>query len=142
MSDARHRFALAAAALGGLAAAGIWSHGAIVATPPGEPALIMLLRFMAVLKALCAVGAVALAAWRLRRPTPGTLAFGYLAAVALMAASPLLIWDIADLVAGAMLFHAGLLLFAGLAWADGRSWKGLPARRLARAPGMKRPALP
>ena len=76
-----------------------------------EPRLALLLRFMAALKAAAVLGAIGLTSWRLHRPvTPGTQ-FGYLAALAAMAAAPGLIWSLTHVAAGAVLFHAGLFGF-------------------------------
>ena len=55
------------AAIAGFAVAG--------AAAPGEPELALLIRFMAVIKAAMALGAVALVAWRLTLPATPRLAF-------------------------------------------------------------------
>jgi hypothetical protein len=98
------------AAIAGFAFAG--------AAAPGEPELALLIRFMAVIKAAMALGAVALVAWRLTLPATPRLAFAGIAACALMAAGPGLIWGMQHVIAGAVLFHAGFALLLVLAWRD------------------------
>jgi hypothetical protein len=118
---------LADAAIAGLAG---W-----VAGSPGEtatavlqagPDLALLLRFMACIKALFAVALVLLAAWRFAYPVGSAAALGYTGATALMCAAPGLIWTMSHVAAGALVFHAGLLLFLGTAWRDSTK----PATRL------------
>ena len=106
------RVVLGAAAL--LAAGGGWiaGHGLAPAHPvAAEPALVMLLRFMAILKLGLALGATALTFWRITASIGDRLAIAYIAASALMLAAPGLIWSIAPLAAGALLFHGGLFVF-------------------------------
>jgi len=100
-----------------------------VAADPGsmEWQLVLLLRFMAAVKGAMALGALALAMWRLRRPASDRLALGYIVAVAAMAAAPGLIWSLGAIVPGAATFHAGLLFYLVLAWRDDAV--PLPARR-------------
>ena len=95
-----------------------------------ESALVVLLRFMAACKAACVIGAAALLAWRLRRPLTFSRFACYLAATALMALAPGLIWSLGPIAPGALVFHAGLLAFRVLAARDG----GLAARRRRCAP--------
>lgn len=80
--------------------------------------LTRLLRFMALTKAAFAAGALLLAGWRLRHPTTPAVALSYAATGALMAAGPGLIWSVAHVALGAVLFHAGLALLLVLAWTD------------------------
>lgn len=107
-----------------------------------DPPLLRLLRGMALLKGALAAGATALVVWRLRigAGAGAGLAALYAGAVALMAASPGVIWNLGHVLAGAALFHAGLLLLLGVAWADrdgpvgrlsrlGTAASGRPARR-------------
>ena len=61
------------AAIAGFAFAG--------AAAPGEPELALLIRFMAVIKAAMALGAVALVAWRLTLPATPRLALAGIAAL-------------------------------------------------------------
>lgn len=83
-----------------------------------EDKLVLLLRFMAVMKALMVAGAVALTHWRLRAPVSERIALGYVAALGLMAAAPGLIWSLGHIAAGAALFHAGLFAFLVIAWRE------------------------
>lgn len=107
----------------GLLAGRLAGHG------PGdmEWQLALLLRFMAIVKGAMALGALALTQWRLRRPISPRLAAAYTVALAAMALAPGLIWSLAEIVPGAVAFHAGLLLFLVLAWRDGAV--ALPPRR-------------
>ena len=90
------------------------AHGAA----PTDADLARLLRFMALIKAALAVLAVGLVYWRLRHPASPRLATAYVGALALMAAGPGLIWSMTHIIAGAVLFHAGLLGFLALGWTD------------------------
>ena len=83
-----------------------------------EDKLLLLLRFMAVMKLATAVAALLLARWRLTRPIAPALALGYCAAVTLMALAPGLIWSLAHIALAAGVFHAGLLAFLVMAWRD------------------------
>ncbi len=78
----------------------------------------MLLRFMAVVKAGFALGLVSLAAWRLGFPAQPGIATAYLAACALMPAGAGLIWGLAHVVIGALLFHSGMILLIAVGWVD------------------------
>lgn len=80
--------------------------------------LTCLLRFMALTKAAFAAGALCLADWCLRRPATPALSAAYAAMCALMVAGPGLIWSVAHVALGAVLFHAGLALLLALAWLD------------------------
>ncbi|WP_048859517.1 hypothetical protein, partial [Acidisphaera rubrifaciens] len=106
---------LAAAVLGYVLSRDAASAAALRWTDPG---LVRLLRGMALLKAVLAGGAGALVVWRLRHTTPPRLAALYVLAGVLMASAPGVVWTLSHLVAGAALFHAGLLLGVVLAWAD------------------------
>ena len=90
-----------------------------------ESALVVLLRFMAACKAAVALGAAALLVWRVRRPLAMPFFACYLAATALMALAPGLIWSLGPIAPGALVFHAGLLAFLVLAARD----DGLEPRR-------------
>lgn len=80
--------------------------------------LTLLLRFMAAIKGMMALGAAALAWWRLGWPASAGIAFGYAGAAMAMAAGTGLIWNIAHVIAGAALFHAGLFGLIALAILD------------------------
>lgn len=122
------RTALLYAAVGGAGLAGVvvgrWLEAG---TGDMEWQLVLLLRFMAVVKGAMALGALALVQWRLRRPASAPLALGYAAALMPMALAPGLIWSLAAIAPGAACFHAGFLLFLVLAWRDDAV--SLPARR-------------
>ena len=83
-----------------------------------EGQLVLLLRFMAACKAAGVIGAAALVVWRLGRPLGANAFAGYVVALALMAAAPGLIWGLGLIAPGALLFHAGLLVFLVLAARD------------------------
>jgi hypothetical protein len=104
--------------LGATGLAGLWLG--LQASPPRmDPELVPLLRFMAVLKAGMAIGAAALAQWRLQSPTGVPLKLALLGSTALMISAPGLIWGLNHLVVGAVVFHAGLLIFLVAAARDG-----------------------
>ncbi len=77
-----------------------------------DPGLARVLRAMALFKAAAAPGALALLAWRLRRvrPMPAIPLAGWSIALGLLAAGPVLIWQVGPVAAGALVFHAGLIL--------------------------------
>ena len=107
------------------------------------PELTRLLRFMAVLKGVCAAGAVSLVWWRSGYPATLPAATSYVAACLLMAAAPGLIWSMSHVALGAVLFHAGLALLLVVCWTDRASTEdllaGLGAGRARRGP--KRPPI-
>ncbi len=123
-SRSRRRLALALAVLAafaGFAAGAAWAAPA----PTGmEADLGRLLRLMAVLKVAMAAGAAWLVDWRLRAPITPRLAVGYPMSVALMAAAPGLIWHLVPVIAGALVFHAGLVLILLLAYVDRDGTRG------------------
>ena len=92
-----------------------------------DPELTRLLRGMAVLKAGLTLAAVGLVAWRVGYPTSPRLLAGLVASAVLLAAGPVLIWHVAPIVAGALLFHAGMVLLLALCWADRSSARDLKA---------------
>jgi hypothetical protein len=107
-----------------LTLAALAAAAGLLATGPAlvDPELVMLLRFMAVLKAAMAIGALVLVAWRLRRPAGPALAASGIASVAFMAAGAGLIWSLGHVALGAVLFHAGLFTLLVAAWRDGLPW--------------------
>lgn len=117
-----------AAALVGLLAAAL--PDAPEAARRAGPELTRLLRMMALVKLGIAAGALALIVWRMRQPITTRYAVGYAACAALMAAAPGLIWGIGTVIAGALLFHAGLALLLVLGWRDDAAGL-LPPRRAA-----------
>jgi len=89
------------------------------AAPPMDAQLVPLLRFMAVIKGAMAVGAAALAQWRLQGEAGPWLKWSLLGATALMMVAPGVIWGLNHIVLGALLFHAGLVVFLVAAARDG-----------------------
>lgn len=83
-----------------------------------DPELIMLLRFMAVVKAALALAALGVSAWRLGHPASPALTLGYSLAPALMCAAPIVIWQMAHVAAGAALFHGGFVVLLLALYAD------------------------
>ena len=124
----------AAAALAGVLATSPAATVAAVRQAGGE--LAMLLRFMAGVKALMAAAFVALTTWRLGYPASGRLAAVYVVSAALMSAAPGVIFQMAHVAAGAVLFHVGLLVQLGAAWAD----RGGRARVVAAVMARRRAA--
>jgi hypothetical protein len=120
-----------------LAAVAGFSLGGEAATPlaaePADPELARLLQFMAIVKGLSSIAIGALIAWRLGQPTVARLAIAYGAAGAMLFAAPGLVWRMQHVAAGALLFHAGLVVFLATAAMDGggKRWLGqrLAARR-------------
>jgi hypothetical protein len=99
------------------------------APPRMDAELVPLLRFMAVLKAAMAIGAAALVQWRLRGHARVPLKLALLGSTALMMSAPGLIWSLNHLVAGAVVFHTGLLVFLVAAARDGF---GIRVRKLGK----------
>jgi hypothetical protein len=87
--------------------------------PPMDAELVPLLRFMAVIKGAMAVGAAALVQWRLQGEAGAVLKWSLLGALALMMVAPGVIWGLNHIVLGALLFHAGLVVFLVAAARDG-----------------------
>lgn len=106
--------AVAGAVLAGFAVAGWGADAPRMAD--GE--LTHLLRMMAVLKLVLALGAAFLVDWRLRQPVGPRAVAAYVAGAGMMAAGPGLIWGLAHLVLGAVLFHAGVAMLLVLACKD------------------------
>ena len=109
-------FAVIAAAAAGFAI----GHDALsvrVAQAAG-PDLVRLLRFMAAVKGVLALGAVAVAWWRLGYPASARLAMAAITACALMAAGCGVVWCMAHIVLGSALFYAGLLSLVALGYVD------------------------
>jgi len=109
---------LAAAVLGAGATALLTSADPSAA----DPELLVLLRFMTVVKAAMALVAAALVAWRLGWPVRPATAAGYVVATSSMAAGVGLIWQLGHIGAGAVLVHGGLVALLGLAWLDRAAW--------------------
>ena len=95
------------------------------------PELTRLLRFMAVVKAVLAAGAIGLVWWRSAHPATRRAMLGYVAACFLMAVAPGLIWSMGHVAMGAILFHAGLALLLLVCWTDNASTQDLFGGRRA-----------
>ena len=93
--------------------------------------LVLLMRFMAGVKAAMALGAVALVWWRMGAPVGRGTAAAYVAASALMAAGPGLIWDMRHVGLGAMAVHGGLSALLVVGWLDRAGWNGVLGEALA-----------
>jgi len=89
---------------------------------PVENELLTLLRFMAVVKLCAALTGGALAYWRFGSQVNSGFAAALIAATALMAAAPGLIWAGVFVGLAALLFYMGLFTFLGLALKDTTSW--------------------
>lgn len=87
--------------------------------------LLLLMRFMAAVKAAMALGAVALVAWRMGAPIGRGTAAAYVAATAVMMVGPGLIWDMRHVAYGAMAVHGGLSLILVVGWLDRTGWNGV-----------------
>ena len=83
-----------------------------------EPELTRLLRGMAVLKFLIASEAIATVFWRLSAPVSSVRFFAYAAACGAMVVGPALIWSIAHVIIGALLFYMGLVSATLVLWRD------------------------
>ena len=94
--------------------------------------LVLLMRFMAGLKAAMALGVVALVAWRMGAPVGRGTGVAYVLAAAAMAAGPGLIWNMQDVAYGAMAVHGGLSAIMLIAWRDRRGWNGVLGAAVAR----------
>ena len=115
--SAVRRAALAVAVAAAVAAAHFLADGAALAQAvAADPELARLLRAMALIKGAMAVAAVWLADRLLRERLGAGLAAGLVLAVAAMAAAPVLMWHVASVGAGAVLFHAGMVLLLVLGW--------------------------
>ncbi len=88
-----------------------------------DPALLTLLRFMAVMKGGLALGAAWALMGRWRRPMQNPARGAYLIGLAALIAGPPPIWAGTHVLAGAVLVHAGLALLAVTAWRDRAAWR-------------------
>jgi hypothetical protein len=121
------------AAFAGFAACG--TDASAHAVLQAGPDLTRLLRAMAGLKFLMAVGAMAVVWWRLGAAASLPWLAGYTAAGMAMAAGPGLIVSMAHVGAGALLLHAGLGATLVMLWRDpamGARLQEALARRRAR----------
>ena len=115
---------------GAVAAAGVLGLGGDGGGAGSE--LLVLMRFMAGVKAAMALGAVALVWWRMGAPVGRGTAAAYVMAAAVMAAGPGLIWDMRHIALGAAAVHGGLSALLVVGWLDRAGWNGLVGEAVAR----------
>jgi hypothetical protein len=115
-----HRIALAATVVLAAAAGFVIGQDALSvrAAQAAGPELVRVLRFMAAIKGVLALGATALVWWRFGYPASVRLTTAAIAACALMAAGCGVVWCMAHIVLGSALFYAGLLPLLALAYID------------------------
>ncbi len=94
--------------------------------------LLMLMRFMAGVKAAMALGAVALVWWRMEAPVGRAAAAAYVMAAAVMAVGPGLIWDMRHIALGAVAVHGGLSALLVVGWLDRAGCIGVGGEAVAR----------
>ncbi|MBI5130921.1 MAG: hypothetical protein HZA66_15885 [Rhodopseudomonas palustris] len=109
---------LVAAAFVSVASLATSPEASSLAAAQSDAELVMLLRFMAGVKALLALFALGVSVWRLGHPAPLPLTLAYIVAPALMCAAPAVIWQLAHVAAGAALFHGGLVVLLLALYAD------------------------
>ena len=85
-----------------------------------EPDLAVLLRGMAAIKGLLALAAAGVVWWRLGQPVSSRVATAYVSCVCVLFASIVLIWQLAFILAAAVLFHAAGLVGLVVALREGR----------------------
>jgi hypothetical protein len=100
-------------------AAGAVAGATHAPTAASDADFLILVRFMAFVKALIALSAAAAVAWRLGADITRPLSAAYIGSVSLMALAPGLIWHEALLPLASAVFHSGLLLGLALAAGDG-----------------------
>jgi len=83
-----------------------------------DPALARLLRGMALIKGMLAVGAVAAVYWRLSWTIDARVAATYAITAAAMAGSAALIWQLSYIPFAALLFHAAALSMLIVGWRE------------------------
>jgi hypothetical protein len=114
---------------------GVDAQASAAAARADGPALARLMRFMAGIKSLMALGAAAAVMWRLGVAASGAWLAAYAAACGAMAAGPVLIWGLVHVGLGALLLHGGLLACVVMLWRDpavGARLAAVLVRRLAR----------
>ncbi len=103
-----------------------------------EPELAVLLRGMAAIKGLLALAAAGLVWWRLGQPVSRRAAVVYVACSWALFAATVLIWQLAFILAAAVLFHAAALVGLVVAMREGRQM--LRFGRQAPNPSIERTA--
>jgi hypothetical protein len=105
----------------GCALAVVWAVW--VGDPSGyvqsDPALARLLRGMALIKGMLAIGAVAAVFWRFAWPIRNSVAATYVITSSVLAGSSMLIWQLSSIVMAAVLFHAAALCMLVVGWREG-----------------------
>ena len=115
----RLRFLLVVGAL--LAAGAAHVAGDPTAYLQTDPKLGILLRGMAVIKAMISLAAMAALWWRFGRPIAPATAAVYLVAAWMTAGASMLVWQLWHIGVGAVAFHAGELTLLLVAWREHRS---------------------
>jgi hypothetical protein len=86
-----------------------------------DPKLGILLRGMAVIKAMISLAAMGTVWWRLGRPIAPAVALVYLVATWMTAGASMLVWQLWHIGIGAVSFHAGELTLLFTAWREHRA---------------------
>jgi hypothetical protein len=115
----RLRFLLVAGAL--LAASAAYAVGDPTAYLQADAKLGILLRGMAVIKAMISLAAMGALWWRFGRPIAPATAGVYLVATWMTAAASMLVWQLWHIGIGAVAFHAGELTLLFVAWREHRA---------------------
>jgi hypothetical protein len=103
-----------------LAIAGASWHTQVAPSFQADPQLGQLLQGIALIKAALTVLALGVVYWRLSRPIENRVAAAYLGGVWFMAGASMLVWELAHVGWGAVLFHAGELTILLVAWREHR----------------------
>jgi hypothetical protein len=104
-----------------LAAAAAYLVGEPTAYLQADPKLGVLLRGMAVIKAMFSLAAMAALWWRFGRPIAPATAVVYLVATWMTAGASVLVWQLWHIGLGAATFHAGELTLLLVAWREHRA---------------------
>lgn len=104
-----------------LAAAAAYLVGDPTAYLQADPKLGVLLRGMAVIKAMFSLAAMAALWWRFGRPIAPATAAVYLVATWMTAGASVLVWQLWHIGLGAVTFHAGELTLLLVAWREHRA---------------------
>ena len=110
----------AALVVGSVVAAGVTWLATSGVGQAAEPELAVLLRGMAAIKGLLAVSSAGLVWWRLGQPVSVCAAAAYIACTWVLFIATVLIWQLAFILAAAVLFHAAGLVGLIVAMREGR----------------------
>ncbi len=83
-----------------------------------DPALARVLRGMALIKGVVAVGAASAVFWRLSWPISGAVAGVYLVSTWMLAGAAMLIWQLSSIALAALVFHAALVSMLVVGWRE------------------------